>query len=192
MGLNAASIHLRVGSGPEAHRSVAAAISRVLCDAGYDEAPNGRADRTIILHPASSGSWLTIFDSETPELDHLAADLSRETGREAVCSSIEQSDAMRLALFGPEGFLGALDCQGRKTAGRVEIWTPLLVSAGPEQFREAMERPAIFAEDKLVALAGLLGLNRDLCLAHVDELLDAPGRPVGLRLRFLRQTLAAT
>jgi len=60
-----------------------------------------------------------------------------------------------------------------------------------EQFRGVLDRPTVFAEDKLVALAGLLGLNRDLCLAHVEELLDAPGRPVGLRIHFRREAVLA-
>jgi hypothetical protein len=68
--------------------------------------------------------------------------------------------------------------------------TLLAPEATAEQLHSAFARSVIFAEDKLVALAGLLGLNRDLCLAHVDELLDAPGRPVGQRLHFRRQELA--
>ena len=192
MGLNAASVHVRIGDEPEDHRTVVSAIGRALFAAGYNEAPNARtADRTLIVHPASSGPWLTIFDSEIDGLDDIAAALSRETSADAICTSIEQSDAMRLAWFRLGLQIDALTAQGRKGDGSPELWTPLLASdATPELFRDALERHAIFAEDKLAALAGLLGLNRDLCLAHVEELLDAPGRPVGVRLHFRRQALA--
>ena len=192
MGLNAASVHVRAGSGPNAQRTVAAAIRRTLEADGYDEARKARgADRTVILHPAASGDWITIFDSNTSENDAFAARLSRETGAETVCSSIQQSDAMRLALFRAGRAVDILASQGPRGVGRPELWIPLLeAGATAEQLREALERPSIFAEDKLVALAGLLGLNRDLCLAHVEELLGGPGRPVGSRLHFRRRQLA--
>jgi hypothetical protein len=192
MGLSAACVHLRVGSGPEEHRAVAAAIRRCLTAADYTETSHSRAaDRTLILHPASSGAWLTVFDSEWAFLDDLALRLSHEAGAEALCSSIEQSDAMRLALFRAGRHVDALASQGPKVSGRPELWAPLLESgSAAEQLRAILERPVIFAEDKLVALARLLGLNRDLCLAHVDELLDAPGRPVGQRLHFRCKALA--
>jgi hypothetical protein len=192
MGLNAASVHLRVGSGPEAHRIVAAAIRRALQAAGYREQRNSRtADRTLILHPGSSGAWLTIFDSHTEALDDIAAQLSRESEADALCTSIVLSDHMRLAWFRMGRLVDALTSQGRRDGGLPESWGPVLSeTATTDDLREALQRPAIFAEDKLVALAGLLGLNRDLCLAHVDELLDAPGRPVGLRLYFRRNGLA--
>ena len=192
MGLNAASVHLRVGSGPEAHRTVAAAVRRAISGAGYCEERNPRlAERTLILHPGSSGAWLTIFDSESGCLDEIAAKLSLETEADVLCTSIEQSDAMRLAWFRFGRLEDVLLSQGRKGAGHPEAWAALLPSeAAVEQLREALARPSIFAEDKLVALAGLLGLNADLCLAHIDELLDAPGRPVGRRLCFRRKALA--
>ena len=171
---------------------VAAAIRRCLGAADYAETSHARAaDRTLILHPASSGAWVTVFDSELPFLEDLALRLSYEAGAEALCSSIEQSDAMRLALFRDGRHVDVLASQGPKVAGRPELWAPLLKSdSATKQLRAILERPVIFAEDKLVALAGLLGLNRGLCLAHVDELLDAPGRPVGQRLHFRRKALA--
>ena len=191
MGLNAASVHIRIG-GPNVNRTVADAIRRTLLADGYDEigAPQ-TADRTVILHPAASAHWLTIFDSDASETDAFAAHLSRESGAEIVCSSIQQSDAMRLALFREGRPVDILASQGPRSVGRPELWASLLVvDATPDQLRDAMDRPTIFAEDKLVAVAGLLGLNRDLCLAHVDELLEAPGRPVGARLYFRRRQLA--
>jgi hypothetical protein len=188
MGLNAASVHIRVGSGPGAQHRVAGAVRRVLTADGFREVEQAdEQDRTVILHPSTSGDWLTVFDSAA-ELDALAAALSRETGSEAVCSSIEQSDAMRLALYRLGQAVDALTARGRQGGGQPRHWLPLLAAgATPEQFRGALERSTVFAEDKLVALAGLLGLNRDLCLAHVEELLDAPGRPVGLRIHFRRE-----
>jgi hypothetical protein len=192
MGLNAASVHARIGSGPEAHRNVASALRRAVPPAGYREQISAlSADRTLILHPSSSGAWLTMFDSEIDALDDVAARLSRELEADVVATSIVQSDAMRLAWFRFGLLEDVLTSQGRKGGGRPERWSPLLGSAATtDELREALERPTIFAEDKLVVLAGLLGLNRDLCLAHVDELLDAPGRPVGLRLYFRRNGLA--
>lgn len=189
MGLNAASVHVRVGTGPDAQQRVADALRRALFGAGYGEVVHaGDAERTVILHPALSGAWLTVFDSELDGLDALAAALSRESGFDVVCSSIEQSDAMRLALYRLGRAVDALTARGRKGAGEPAHWTPLLAAdATAEQFHEALARHTIFAEDKLIALAGLLGLNRELCLAHVEELLDAPGRPVGLHLHFQRE-----
>ena len=193
MGLNAASVHVRAGSGPDAQRRVAVAVRRALAADGYREVEDARdADRTVILHPSSSGAWTTLFDSAPAELDQLAAALSRETGQEAVCSSIEQSDAMRLALYRLGAAVGALTARGPNGAGQPDEWIPLLTpDANADQLRGALERPAIFAEDKLVALAGLLGLNRDLCLAHAEELLDAPGRPVGIHIHFRRDAKTA-
>jgi hypothetical protein len=191
MGLNAASLHIRVG-GPNAQRTAADAIRRTLLAEEYDETNAAlSADRVLILHPAGSGDWLTIFDSDSSESDAFAARLSRESGADIICSSIQQSDAMRLALFRAGRSVDILASQGPRGVGRPDLWASLLArDATPEQLRDAMGRPAIFAEDKLVAVAGLLGLNRDLCLAHVEELLEAPGRPVGVRLYFRRRHLA--
>ncbi len=188
MGLNAASVHVRAGSGPDAQRRVAVGVRRALVASGYREVSTAReAHRTVILHPASRGPWLTLFDSETAELEALALAVSRETGLDTVSTSIEQSDAMRLALYRLGAAVGALTARGPDGVGQPDEWLPLLSSdATAEQFRGALERPTVFAEDKLVALAGLLGLNGDLCLAHAEELLDAPGRPVGLHLHFRR------
>ncbi|MEZ5364790.1 MAG: hypothetical protein R2748_21245 [Bryobacterales bacterium] len=192
MGLNAASIHVRIGSSADAQRRLGLAIHRVLELDQYCEASGARdAERTLILHPASSGEWTTVFDSEWMELDSFAARLSREAGVETVSSSIQQSDAMRLALFRDGLPVDILASQGPRCVGRPELWSPLLEpGASVVELQEALERPAIFAEDKLVALARLLGLNRDLCLADVEDLLDAPGRPIGPRLCFRRVELA--
>ncbi|MCB1019839.1 MAG: hypothetical protein H6509_06055 [Bryobacterales bacterium] len=192
MGLNAASLHVRIGSGPVAQRRLGAVIRRALATNGYCEARSERAaERTLILHPASSGEWTTVFDSEWMELDAFAARISREAEVETVTSSIRQSDAMRLALFRNGLPVDILASQGPRSVGRPELWGPLLEpGASAVELREALERPAIFAEDKLVALARLLGLNRDLCLADVEDLLDAPGRPIRPRLCFRRLQMA--
>ena len=192
MGLNAASVHIRVGKDSKAKLAAAQAIRRTLNGYGYDDAdvPHG-ADRTLILHPASKREWLTVFDSEWSDSDAFAARLSRETGAETLTSSIRQSDAMRLALFRDGRVIDILASHGPRGVGRPELWFELLVDdATPRRLYDALERPFIFAEDRLAAVAGLFGLNRDLCLAHVDELLDAPGRPVGSRLYFRRRHLA--
>ena len=193
MGLSAASVHVRAGSGPEAQERVAEVVRRVLGGAGYREVASAReADRIVILHPESTGAWLTLFDSEPDGLEPLAAAVSRETGLEAVCSWIEQSDSMRLALYRMGEPVDTLTAQGRKGSGRPAEWAGLLAGdAAFKRFRGILDRPTIFAEDKLIGLAGLLGLNRDLCLTHVEELLDAPGPPVGLRIHFQRQAALA-
>ena len=210
MGAFFTNVQVYTGGRPHAaiREGIIGAVRAQAAAAGQAEDPSledvGDEDdggRIVLIAPAGSEPWITVYDSATESqadepLHDLGERLSR-IGGAAVTVLVHDSDILQLRLYRggaeadhynsvPDYFEDVTDDERAAVAGQADRWAGLLAEgATPDALQAAWTTDVVFAEDLLRDVAALLGWDEERCSVGYRYLMeDEPDLDGFTRLAF--------
>jgi hypothetical protein len=174
MGASFANVHVKPVGRVSTPTQLARAVRGIAGAEHWIPARRNEAERSFLL-AEGPGGWWSVYDEQldftpSPEMmrEHCIR-LSQAVNGVAVGASVFDSDVLRLVLAQDGRLLDEYDSmpgyfeeeQGSASAaasGNPEAWADLLRPSAPEDLRAAWNADEVFAEDKLAAVAKLLGI----------------------------------
>jgi hypothetical protein len=152
----------------------------------YEETP-GAADRvfTLVAHPP----WISVYDTETGQLDDLVRSLSKTLGAYVAGIRVEDSDKYSARLCRAGRWVDRISASvlRKKGAGKPELWAEVLAAGSEQDAARAMQGGGTFAEEPLRHLCRAMGLEASAALRVPDEMSEQP--PEGALLLHYRALL---
>lgn len=147
---------------------------------GFQSTTKSKSEHAIWI--GSKGRWVTLLDPESDRaLEERAKKLSLDLSTHVLCAQVYDSDDLLLHLYRNGELAGEyVDCRNSETRFEsqltAEAWGPLLLPKFSfSDFDAALNKEAVFAEDRWFSASELLGIDESHLGIADDEIEELSG-----------------